>query len=103
MFVVFFHRMPVLLAILYVLHLITYIGLFRKMKVQLGYAVIPFVAEWKMSNVVFKSMRTYYHAMLSSIIFLAGSRYIGTESTMSILFVLFAMFIYWLFALQPLS
>ena len=55
MFVVFFHRMPVLLAILYVLHLITYIGLFRKMKVQLGYAVIPFVAEWKMSNVVFKN------------------------------------------------
>ena len=55
MFVVFFYRMPVLLAILYVLHLITYIGLFRKMKIQLGYAVIPFVAEWKMSNVVFKS------------------------------------------------
>ena len=100
MFVVFFYRMPVLLAILYVLHLITYIGLFRKMKIQLGYAVIPFVAEWKMSNVVFKSMRTYYHAMLSSIIFLAGSRYIGTESTMSILFVLFAMFIYWLFLMR---
>ena len=100
MFVVFFHRMPVLLAILYVLHLITYIGLFRKMKVQLGYAVIPFVAEWKMSKTVFRSMRTYYHAMLSSIIFLAGSRYIGSESTMSLLFVLFAMFIYWLFLMR---
>ena len=100
MFVVFFHRMPVLLAVLYVLHLITYIGLFRKMKVQLGYAVIPFVAEWKMSKTVFRSMRTYYHAMLSSIIFLAGSRYIGSESTMSLLFVLFAMFIYWLFLMR---
>ena len=100
MFVVFFHRMPVLLAVLYVLHLITYIGLFRKMKVQLGYAVIPFVAEWKMSKTVFRSMRTYYHAMLSSIIFLAGSRYIGSESTMSLLFVLFAMLIYWLFLMR---
>ena len=66
--------MPVLFAILYVLHLITYIGLFRKMKVQLGYAVIPIVAEWKISTIVFKTMRTFYHAMLSSIIFLAGSR-----------------------------
>lgn len=100
MFVVFFHRMPVLLAVLYVLHLITYIGLFRKMKVQLGYAAIPFVAEWKMSKTVFRSMRTYYHAMLSSIIFLAGSRYIGSESTMSLVFVLFAMFIYWLFLMR---
>ena len=100
MFVVFFHRMPVLLAVLYVLHLITYIGLFRKMKVHLGYAVIPIVAEWKMSKTVFRSMRTYYHAMLSSIIFLAGSRYIGSESTMSLLFVLFAMLIYWLFLMR---
>ena len=100
MFAVFFYKTPVLLTILYVLHLITYIGLFRKMKVHPGYAVIPIVAEWKMSRTVFRSMRTFHHAMLSSIIFLCAARYIGSESTMSIVFVLFAMFIYWLFLMR---
>ena len=80
MFAVIFYDDLVLMGILYVLHLITFIGLFRKMSIPLWYAAIPVVAEWKISGVVFKSMRTFYHALLTLCIFSFAAWYVGNES-----------------------
>lgn len=100
MFLLFFYKSPLTLAILYLIHLIVYIGLFRKMGIQPGYAAIPFVSEWKMSDVVFKSMRTYYHALLSCCIFVIGGWYAGSDTLSGVVFLVFGILIYAFFLMR---
>ena len=94
MFAVIFYDDLVLMGILYVLHLITFIGLFRKMSIPLWYAAIPVVAEWKISGVVFKSMRTFYHALLTLCIFSFAAWYVGNESVTAFAFIFFELIVY---------
>ena len=100
MFAVIFYDDLVLMGILYVLHLITFIGLFRKMSIPLWYAAIPVVAEWKISGVVFKSMRTFYHALLTLCIFSFAAWYVGNESVTAFAFIFFELIVYAFFMMR---
>ena len=82
----FFTGSLIMMAALWVLYVLAYFGIIRKMGFEKGFAFVPVAAEWKMSHVLFASMRSFYQASLSAVVFLAASFYVGSHSYFSILF-----------------
>lgn len=47
MLLLFYLRMPIVLAIVWALHALAYFGIMRKMGLDGRLALLPFVAEWR--------------------------------------------------------
>ena len=88
------------MLVIWALQALSYYGIIRKMGFEQGFAFVPIAAEWKMSHKLFASMRAFYQPALSSLIFLAASRYVGSRSYYSILFWLAGIFVYSLFLMR---
>ena len=88
------------MLVIWAVQALSYYGIIRKMGFEQGFAFVPIAAEWKMSHKLFASMRAFYQPALSSLIFLAASRYVGSRSYYSILFWLAGIFVYSLFLMR---
>ncbi|MDO5455697.1 MAG: clostripain-related cysteine peptidase, partial [Eubacteriales bacterium] len=100
MLIFFFWRNPAVLAVVWVICALIYCGIMRKMGIGIKYALVPVVAEWKLSQFFFSSMRSFYQAALASCLFLAAGRYVGSESTFGIVFPLTGIVLYHIFLLR---
>ena len=96
----FFTGSLLIMCVLWALYALTYFGILGKMGLDKRLALIPVAAEWKMSHVLFSSMRSFYQAALSAIVFWAASRYVGSRSYISIIFWLAGLFLYNIFLLR---
>ena len=70
----------------WVVYVLAYYGIIRKMGAEQYYAFVPVAAEWRMSKNLFASMRSFYQPALSAIVFLAAAHYVGSNSYISIIF-----------------
>ena len=70
------------------------------MGVEQGFAFVPVAAEWRISKILFSSMRSFYQAALSAVVFLAASLYVGSHSYFSILFWLAGFLLYSIFLMR---
>ena len=68
-----------IMLIIWAGYVLIYSGIIRKMGAEPGFGLVPLAAEWRMSKVLFASMRSFYQPVLSSIVFLAASRYVGAQ------------------------
>ena len=88
------------MLIIWALQALAYFGIIRKMGLEKGFALAPVAAEWKISHLLFASMRAFYQPALASVIFLAASIYVGSHSYYSILFWLAGFFLYSIFLMR---
>ena len=97
----FFYTGSILvMVVLWAAHALAYFGIIRKMGAEKGYAFVPIAAEWRMSRDLFASMRSFYQAALSAIIFLAAAKYVGSHSYYSIIFWLAGILVYSIFLMR---
>ena len=96
----FFTDSLFMLIALWALYALGYFGIIRKMGVEQGFAFVPVAAEWRISKILFSSMRSFYQAALSAVVFLAASLYVGSHSYFSILFWLAGFLLYSLFLMR---
>ena len=68
----FFTDSLFMLIALWALYALGYFGIIRKMGVEQGFAFVPVAAEWRISKILFSSMRSFYQAALSAVVFLAA-------------------------------
>ncbi|MBQ3392920.1 MAG: hypothetical protein IJG52_05900 [Lachnospiraceae bacterium] len=88
------------LAITWILHAVSYAGVLNKMGIDRKYALIPIAAEWKMSQIFFASMRSFYQPVLAALVFIIAGRYVGTDTLLGAIFMLAAGLVYWVFLLR---
>ena len=96
----FFFRSITLLAVLWALYAASYFGILRKMGLDTRLALVPLFAEHGMSRKLFPSMRSFYQAVLSAIVFMAAALYVGPKSTLRAVFLLGGILLYWLFLMR---
>ena len=96
----FFFRNIVQLAVLWALYTASYFGILRKMGLDTRLALVPLFAEHGMSRKLFPSMRSFYQAVLSAIVFMAAALYVGPKSTLRAVFLLSGILLYWLFLMR---
>ena len=96
----FFTDSLFMLIALWALYALGYFGIIRKMGVEQGFAFVPVAAEWRISKILFSSMRSFYQAALSAVVFLAASLYVGSHSYFSILFWLAGFLLYSIFLMR---
>ena len=97
----FFYTGSILvMVVLWAAHALAYFGIIRKMGAEKGFALVPIAAEWRMSRDLFASMRSFYQAALSAIIFLAAAKYVGSHSYYSIIFWLAGILVYSIFLMR---
>ena len=71
----FFTDSLFMLIALWALYALGYFGIIRKMGVEQGFAFVPVAAEWRISKILFSSMRSFYQAALSATsVFCSGWR-----------------------------
>ena len=79
---------------LWALYALAYYGIIRKMGAEKGYAIVPVAAEWRMSKVLFASMRSFYQPVLATGLFLAAAYYVGPRSFFRYIFWLAGIVVY---------
>ena len=84
----------------WVVYVLAYYGIIRKMGAEQYYAFVPVAAEWRMSKNLFASMRSFYQPALSAIVFLAAAHYVGSNSYISIIFWLAGLVVYSIFLMR---
>ena len=89
-----------IMLIIWAVYVLIYSGIIRKMGAEPGFGLVPLAAEWRMSKVLFASMRSFYQPVLSSIVFLAASRYVGAQSIFSIIFWMAGLLVYSVFLMR---
>ena len=89
-----------IMLIIWAGYVLIYSGIIRKMGAEPGFGLVPLAAEWRMSKVLFASMRSFYQPVLSSIVFLAASRYVGAQSIFSIIFWMAGLLVYSVFLMR---
>lgn len=89
-----------IMLIIWAVYVLIYSGIIRKMGAEPGFGLVPLAAEWRMSKVLFASMRSFYQPVLSSIVFLAASRYVGAQSIFSIIFWMAGLLVYSIFLMR---
>ena len=85
-------------AVLYWLSLsIAYYFVLKKMNLRTWTCVIPFVADWEFSHVVFSRMRTFYRPFAISAIFVTAAMYLGLEENLGWIYLILATIVYGVF------
>ncbi len=79
---------------LWALYALAYYGIIRKMGAEKGYAIVPVAAEWRMSKVLFASMRSFYQPVLATGLFLVAAYYVGPRSFFRYIFWLAGIVVY---------
>ena len=100
MLLLFNLKTPIVLAIVWALYALAYFGIMRKMGLGGRFALLPFVAEWKMARIYFSSMRSFYQPAFATLLFYATAQYVGEDSLYGSLFLLAGMLVYSIFLIR---
>ena len=100
MLLLFNLKTPIVLAIVWALYALAYFGIMRKMGLGGRFALLPFVAEWKMARIYFSSMRSFYQPAFATLLFYATAQYVGEDSLYGTLFLLAGMLVYSIFLIR---
>lgn len=92
--VYFLFRFSILTVIVWAIQSFVYMGVLKKMGEDIKWAIIPFLAEWKISHRIFKSMKTFYYPAILTLICLAYRFYISPLGTEPQSYVQMGLFIY---------
>ena len=84
-----------------VLQIIAYFFLFRKMGMKTTYAIVPFIAEWRLSKDLFRFRRSYWRSLVVTLVFLAFAFYLnpfaGTSTSTAKIYLFVAFMVYGFF------
>lgn len=105
MLLLYYMSDPVNWIIPWILQAIGYYRVLRKMGQKGTYAVVPFVAEGKLSSILFENMRSYWHPLIMTGVYLAASFYLRSSPTsmgkvFGILLTLLALLVYGIFLVR---
>ena len=85
-------------AVIYWLSLsIAYYFVLKKMNLRTWTCVIPFVADWEFSHVMFSRMLTFYRPFAISAIFTTAAMYLGLEENLGWIYLILATIVYGVF------
>ena len=76
---------------------VAYYFVLKKMNLRTWTCVIPFVADWEFSRVVFSRMRTFYRPFAISAIFAVAAMYLGLEESVGWIYLILATIVYGVF------
>lgn len=77
MFLAFLMRHPIAWAFGLALQVIAYAGVLRKMNLPIRDCLIPALAEWRLSTVLFRWRRSFWRPFIMAVIFILGGYYIN--------------------------
>lgn len=70
-----FIGMPLIILLLWIMHMIAYYGILSKMGLKKRYALIPFAAEKKIGDTMFETKYAFRHPFLFMLLFFAAALY----------------------------
>ena len=96
-------KKPVLWAVIWILQVIGYFGIIRKMHLKKIYAHIPFVAEKKIGDTMFQTRYAFWHPFILACVFTAagfymnpfGERVSASQRIYGLIFLIFAFINYY--------
>ncbi len=77
-----------------------YYFVLKKMNLRTWTCLVPFIADWEFSKVVFSRMRTFYRPFAISAIFLAGAMYLGPREGVGWIYLMIAALVYGVFLIR---
>ena len=89
-----------LLLISYILGVVSYYGVLKKMGLDKRLAFVPFLAERKMAQMLFLDLRSFYQSFATTCIFLAAALYVGRNTVYGIIFMIAASIVYGIFQIH---
>ena len=100
MLYLFFLNKPFFWILIWILQIIGYFGIFRKMHLNRIYAITPFSAEKKIGDTMFQTRYAFWHPFLLALIFTAAGLYMNpfgqrvspSQKLYGLIFLFFAFF-----------
>ena len=106
MLLIYYFLNPVFWIIPWILQAFGYYKLLRKLDQDGRYGIIPFIGEWRLSKIYFEKIRTYWHALIMAVIYLAGGFYLrlshsgGIGQAVGLILIVLASIVYGIFLIR---
>ena len=108
MIYMFFLSNPYMYLLVWILLIIAYSGILKKMGLSSGYSFIPFIAEKKIGDTMFQSATAFWHPFILSAIFFGFAMYLdpfadrvaSAQKLYGILFLFLAFFNYYFYLIR---
>ncbi len=100
MFTFYFFKDPSSWILPWILQVISYFVLLRKLNLKRWTALVPFLAEREFSKMTFRKLRSFYRPFVVSAILALGALYLGPGADMGRVFMWAASLIYGIFLIR---